>query len=109
MQPQTQPNTALTAVVLPALESALHRRSCMVKEHAKHISLPSSSPGLRQTQKTREENQDKIRRCVVKVAQLLQEVQRLDEETPTGMGNGVEDFLEGWLEEVLYRVEGSAD
>lgn len=107
MQPQSQLNTALTAVIIPALESALHRRSCMVKEHAKHISLPSSSPRLRQAQRKREENQDKIKRCVVKVAQLLQEAQRLDEETPTGMGNGVEDFLEGWLEEILYRVEGS--
>ena len=36
---------------------------------------------------------------------MFAEIERWDRESPAGMGGGVEAFLEGFLEEVLVRVE----
>jgi len=46
-----------------------------------------------------------LRKLVVKTAATFQEIQKLDDEAPVGMGGGVREYLEGFLEEILVRVE----
>ena len=53
----------------------------------------------------RRSNNEKITRLVTKVVGVLAEIERFDKEVPVGMGGGVNAFLEGFLEEVLVRVE----
>jgi len=51
------------------------------------------------------DSHEKVRKLVIRAAQAFQDIQRLDEETTVGMGGGVREFLEGFLEEILVRVE----
>ncbi|KAI9792087.1 MAG: putative protein serine/threonine kinase [Peltula sp. TS41687] len=138
--PQAGPSTgqeitALSGVVLPALESALQRRAYNLHHTllrsgntnttngggsgsgsgapptpTASTSSSSSSPQRRQ-QKQRQQAQthEKIRKLVVKAANLFKEIERLDNLAPVGMGGEVVGFLEGFLEEVLVRVEAEDD
>lgn len=45
----------------------------------------------------------------MKAAQIFRDVERWDEEAPVGMGGEINAFLEGFLEEVLVRVEPEED
>ncbi|SMQ52597.1 unnamed protein product [Zymoseptoria tritici ST99CH_1A5] len=122
---QEQPVTALTSVVLPALEAALHRRAYQLSQlQKKHqSSLSNSRPGSSSTfnpltngtssapqmnadalLETRQAH-DQIRKCMSKISRLFSEVEHWDSVAPVGMGDGVEGLLEGFLEEVLCRVE----
>jgi serine/threonine-protein kinase 24/25/MST4 len=94
--------TALNSVILPALEAALHRRTYMLKELTK--SRPTSTAAA-ELQQRRTHAHEKVRKLVVKAAGVFAEIQKLDEATPVGKGGEVTDFLEGFLEEVLVRVE----
>lgn len=58
-----------------------------------------------QQQRTLLDTHDKLRKLVIRAASTFQEIQRLDDEAPVGMGGGVKEFLEGFLEEILVRVE----
>jgi len=42
---------------------------------------------------------------MAKVSRLFREIDHWDSVAPVGMGDGVEGMLEGFLEEVLCRVE----
>lgn len=122
--PQTQPYdpqaiTALNSVVIPALEAALHRRSYQFSLLQKQYNLSQASRGSASTAAAAAEGRtavpadlalkrqahDQIRKCMSKVAKLFAEIDRWDCEAPVGMGDGVEGLLEGFLEEVLCRVE----
>lgn len=105
-QAPTQPLTALNSVIVPALEAALHRRSQVMKERARSMSNASSSTA-QEMHNQRLLAHEKVRKLVIKAAGVFNEIQRIDEECPVGMGGGVTDFLEGWLEEVLFRVEAT--
>jgi serine/threonine-protein kinase 24/25/MST4 len=103
--------TALTSVVIPALESALHRRtyqlSLLTKSHT--ASLPNLSPSAaaqadRELAERRAQH-DLIKKYMVKACKLFRDIDYLDGVAPVGMGDGVEGLLEGFLEEVLCRVE----
>jgi serine/threonine-protein kinase 24/25/MST4 len=94
--------TALNSVILPALEAALHRRTYMLKELTK--SRPASTAAA-ELQQRRIHAHERVRKLVVKAAGVFAEIQKLDEATPVGMGGEVTEFLEGFLEEVLVRVE----
>ena len=48
---------------------------------------------------------EQIRKCMIKVSRLFREIDHWDGVAPVGMGEGVEGLLEGFLEEVLCRVE----
>jgi serine/threonine-protein kinase 24/25/MST4 len=98
--------TALSSVILPALEAALHRRTYMLKELTK--SRPTS-PAAAELQQRRTHVHEKVRKLVVKAAGVFAEIQKWDEATPVGMGGEVTEFLEGFLEEVLVRVEAEGD
>ena len=126
-QPQPQPSqsqeqavTALTSVVLPALEAALHRRSYQLsleqkKYNASQATSRSSATtttttganGLNaeQNMQLKRQTHDQIRKCMSKISRLFKEVDHWDGVSPVGMGEGVEGLLEGFLEEVLCRVE----
>jgi serine/threonine-protein kinase 24/25/MST4 len=51
------------------------------------------------------EAHEQIRRLVAKTKKCFEELDRLDMENPVGMGGEIGGFLEGFLEEVLVRVE----
>lgn len=52
---------------------------------------------------------EKLRKLVVKAAGVFGEIERWDDEAPVGMGGDVSAFLEGFLEEVLVRVEPAGE
>lgn len=146
-QQQSQDVTAVSHVIIPALEAALHRRtenllllqnaaassstgstslfssfatspsksagsSSSTSPSKASNSSSSSSQNQQQTLskgdlKALKESHEQIRKLVGKVARSLDEIERLDGKAPgpVGMGEGVGGFLEGFLEEVLVRVE----
>lgn len=120
-QPQQQPHqpqqqqqppeiTALTGVVLPALEAALYRRTKNLNAVQKSSSLSSASsssrhPADRDLQHRRAQAHENVRRLVAKATKIFAEIDHWDNQQPVGMGDEVQGFLEGFLEEVLVRVE----
>lgn len=101
----SQELTALHSVLIPALEAAMHRRTYMLKELARSSTLSPSAAA--EIQQQRVQTHEKVRRLIAKTAGLFQEIQACDEECPVGMGGGVTEFLEGFLEEILVRVEAA--
>ncbi|EXJ75694.1 STE/STE20/YSK protein kinase [Cladophialophora psammophila CBS 110553] len=97
--------TALNSVLIPALEAAMHRRTYMLKELARPSKLSSSA--VAEMHQQRAQTHEKVRKLAAKVAGVFHEIQKCDEEFPVGMGGGVMEFLEGFLEEILVRVEAA--
>ena len=104
--------TALNGVVLPALESALHRRSYNFNLAQKAAAAAAGEAGDREGREAAEAEarrrgvaHENVKRLVQKAARLFREIDMWDEEAPVGMGGEVVGFLEGFLEEVLVRVE----
>ena len=95
--------TALNSVIIPALEAALHRRTHMMKQLASRPSSPAAADLLQQ----RQQCHDRVKKLVVKAAGIFSEIEKVDAQCPTGMGGDVTEFLEGFLEEVLVRVDSS--
>lgn len=92
--------TALGGVILPALEAALQRRAYHLQQN------------VRKTPKNQEKQQhahEKLKRLVYKAAQVFKEIEDWDKAAPVGMGSEVSGFLEGFLEEVLVRVEAEEE
>ena len=113
-QPQAdQEITALTGVVLPALEAALHRRlhqlNTQMKKHAEaQAKASTSSQQSAQTEQEimfKRQAHEQIRRLVHKAGKIFADIDHWDTVANVGMGDGVNGFLEGVLEEVLCRVE----
>lgn len=48
---------------------------------------------------------EQIRKLVYKAGKIFRDIDHWDAVAGVGMGDGVQGFLEGWLEEVLCRVE----
>ncbi|KAK2750134.1 putative protein serine/threonine kinase [Myotisia sp. PD_48] len=110
-QPDLQNNrhnniTALQGVILPALEAALHRRTyclnamCRGQTGSSAKQPPSSERLQRQVYA-----HEKLKRLVVKAAGIFKEIEKWDQEAPVSMGGDISAYLEGFLEEVLVRVE----
>jgi serine/threonine-protein kinase 24/25/MST4 len=107
--------TALTSVVIPALEAALHRRAYNLNSALQRgvpISTTSSqqlrpltTPELQKLQ----QGHENVRRLVGRAIRVMTELDETDSRAAVGMGGGVESFLEGFLEEVLVRVEAVED
>lgn len=93
---------ALNDVIFPALEEALKRREIRLQ-----TTLGQKGPDA----PTKEEKEratavhEKLRKLVYKLAHVCKEIDRYDKEEPVGMGQEVDVFLEGLLEEILVRVE----
>lgn len=110
--------TALNSVIVPALEAAIQRRTYSFNAALKSSSssTPSSlAPSANTNGATgvsveelahkRHFAHEKLKRLVVKAAGVFAEIEKWDKEAPVGMGGDVGAFLEGFLEEVLVRVE----
>ena len=105
--PPRDPNaipSALTSVILPALEAALQRRTYALNASIRTARSTSTSNGQEINQR-RQHAHDKLKRLVIKAAGVFDEIEKWDNDSPVGMGGGVDAFLEGFLEEVLVRVE----
>lgn len=103
---EEQPITALGSVVIPALEAAMHRRSYQLSlQQKKHTSANGTDTTTEADILLKRQTHDQIRKCMGKVAKLFKEIDHWDSVAPVGMGDGVEGLLEGFLEEVLCRVE----
>lgn len=105
-------------MIIPALESALQRRTQslhLLARQAKHHPHSSqaipTTPGvqgsghLTEALARKQYAHDKVKRLVIKAATVFKEIEKWDEQEPVGMGDEVDNFLEGFLEEVLVRVE----
>ncbi|OAX80003.1 STE/STE20/YSK protein kinase [Emergomyces africanus] len=110
---QTNEITALNGVILPALEAALHRRSYSLNALVR-AGTDASTNGKynRDSYRTatelllqRQYAHEKLKRLVFKAAGIFKDIEKWDDEAPVGMGGDVNAFLEGFLEEVLVRVE----
>jgi serine/threonine-protein kinase 24/25/MST4 len=110
---QQQPShpTAIGSVIIPALEAALKRRAnCLTEIYQAGpygSRTPSGPTNLYSLYMQRAPAHEQIRALVVKAAGVFNEIQRIDEQNPVGMGGEVTDFLEGFLEEILFRVEAA--
>lgn len=93
--------TALSSVIIPALEAALQRRSYNLNDLIQS-NRDASNQDITQR---RQFIHDKLKRLVIKAAGVFSEIEKWDNEAPVGMGGDVNAFLEGFLEEVLVRVE----
>ena len=108
--PPPSPNgelTALSGVIVPALEAALRRRSYNLNMAALSGNKPNSANGISASDLAmkRQYAHEKLKKLVVKAAGVFAEIEKWDNEAPVGMGEDVHAFLEGFLEEILVRVE----
>ena len=105
--------TALTGVVVPALEAALGRRqyhlNLVNKQDAASAQAMRDPDSYLRRKKERQECHDNVKRLVSEITGRFQELDRWDEKGEVGMGGEVAGFLEGFLEEILVRVEPADD
>ncbi|KAH6866781.1 kinase-like domain-containing protein [Alternaria rosae] len=103
--------TALSGVVIPALEAALSRRAYHLSVRNKQESARSldDAQGFIERRRQRQECHEKVTRLVNEIKGKFEELDHWDEKGEVGMGGEVAGFLEGFLEEVLVRVEPADD
>ena len=100
--------TALSGVIVPALEAALQRRTYNLNG-AIRSSKSANGVSAQEIAQERQYAHEKLRRLVIKAAGVFGEIEKWDNQAPVGMGGEVGAFLEGFLEEVLVRVEAEDD
>ncbi|KAL4808451.1 kinase-like domain-containing protein [Aspergillus unguis] len=107
-QPGTSPDvTALNSVIVPALKQAIQRRARHL-DHATRSTVAHDGESLRaslELQSRREHAQEMIESLCNDLSGVLTRIERWDSDAPVGMGAGIPSFLEGFLEEVLVRIE----
>jgi len=99
--------TALSGVIVPALEAALQRRTYHFNATLPRSTRPSATEGSGNDDLSTKSQyaHEKLKKLVIKTAGVFAEIEKWDNEAPVGMGGDVHAFLEGFLEEVLVRVE----
>jgi serine/threonine-protein kinase 24/25/MST4 len=103
--------TALNSVIIPALREALHRRARRL-ELATRSTVAHDGESLKQSielQSRREYAQEMIESLSSDLGSILSRIERWDTDAPVGMGAGIPSFLEGFLEEILVRIEPDDD
>lgn len=106
--PEPPELTALDGVILPALEAALQRRTYHLQMAIRKAQQSSSASAQQKAQETAKAH-DRFKKLVYKAASIFREIEQSDGAQPVGMGGEVNGFLEGFLEEVLVRVEAEDD
>ncbi|KAL4954614.1 kinase-like domain-containing protein [Aspergillus filifer] len=99
--------TALNSVIAPALKEAIRRRARCV-DHATRSTVAHDGESLKaslELQSRREHAQEMIESLSNDLAGILTRIERWDNDAPVGMGAGIPSFLEGFLEEILVRIE----
>ena len=105
--------TASSAVLIPALSAALARRSHILnkslKENANKARTATNAEldAMDQKDQKRKKAHEKLRKYVMKAAGIFAEIEKWDREEQVGMGGEVQEFMEGFLEEILFRVDDS--
>ena len=105
--PASDPNaelTALSGVLVPALEAALQRRTYCLNTALRNAKSTDET-GTQESAQRRQYAHEKLKKLVIKAAGVFSEIEKWDNQAPVGMGGDVNAFLEGFLEEVLVRVE----
>ncbi|KKK21515.1 hypothetical protein ARAM_007756 [Aspergillus rambellii] len=104
-RPQTSDNiTALNSVIIPALSGAIRRRA----RRAELLSRPDDIHHRKESaelQARREHAQEMIESLANDLSGILARIERWDNDAPVGMGANIPSFLEGFLEEILVRIE----
>ena len=132
---QSSPTTELTAlnsVLIPALEASLHRRTYHLNRPLPSASNPNTATNTNgtnltdpkltkptpttadaqaqaQLQHTRQRAHDKIKKLVIKAAGIFRDIEEWDRQYPVGMGGEINGFLEGFLEEMLVRIDAEEE
>ncbi|KAL4881384.1 kinase-like domain-containing protein [Aspergillus karnatakaensis] len=105
--PVTNDVTALNSVILPALQEAIRRRArCL--DLSTRSAVSDDGESLKRSlelQSRREYAQEMIETLSSDLGSLLTRIERWDSDAPVGMGAGIPSFLEGFLEEILVRIE----
>ena len=96
--------TALSGVIVPALEAALQRRTYNLNAAIRN-NKSANGVSAQEIARERQYAHEKLRRLVIKAAGVFGEIEKWDNQAPVGMGGDVNAFLEGFLEEILVRVE----
>lgn len=101
--------TAIHGVIVPALEAAVARRTYQLnmrnrQESANAYRDPTS---FMERRRERTDAHEHVKRIVRRLIEDFKAVDQWDARAPVGMGGDVTNFLEGFLEEVLVRVEPS--
>lgn len=96
-----EPMTASRSVIIPALEAALRRRAYHLDQQLRN----SGSQGTSSELQRRQQAHERVRRLVIKAAGIFNEIERWDREAPVSMGGQNGSFLEGFLEELVVRIE----
>lgn len=94
---QSQAPTALTSVMIPALEAALHRRARAVQ------GLCTSQTISKDAVAAHTHAHERVRKNMVKIVNLLKDIEEWDGKYDVKISNG--GILEAFLEEILGRVE----
>ncbi|PWY77215.1 putative Ste20-like serine/threonine protein kinase [Aspergillus sclerotioniger CBS 115572] len=98
--------TALNSVILPALKAAIRRRTRRM-ELVSRNSTRDASDNMYDQQSRQEYVHAMMESLVGDVCGMFTRLERWDNQAPVGMGAQVTSFLEGFLEEILVRVEPS--
>jgi serine/threonine-protein kinase 24/25/MST4 len=101
--------TALNSVIIPALEASLQRRTFNYNALTRSAGSKPTSAAAAEILQRRQNAHEKLKKLVIKAAGVFNEIERWDSEAPVGMGGDVNTFLEGFLEEILVRVEPEDD
>ena len=110
--PNKEP-TASSAVLIPALSAALARRTHILDESLKENADRTRTAtkvelnAMDQKDQKRRKTHEKLRKYVMKAAGIFAEIEKWDREEQVGMGGEVQEFMEGFLEEILFRVDDS--
>ena len=109
--------TPLNSVLVPAIQASLNRRTFSLNDsiqrqmdsaRTKAYTLAQHKV-MDETNRRRKHAHEKMGKHVTKLAGVLAEIDKLDKEViaggEVGMGGGVSSFLEGFLEEILVRVD----
>ncbi|OJK05322.1 hypothetical protein ASPACDRAFT_74822 [Aspergillus aculeatus ATCC 16872] len=100
--------TALNSVILPALEAAIRRRARRL-DLLTHNSAGNKSTDVYKQQARQYHAHEMMESLVGDLCGMFTRLERWDNEAPVGMGAQVSSFLEGFLEEILVRIEPSDD
>lgn len=100
MSPPPDMNTLSRAVIIPALEHALHCRT-------KGLNALMLEPrGMSAEARQRHQHvHDRIKRLAVKAASIFNDIDRYDQETPVDMALGQSSFTEAFLDALMRFCE----
>ncbi|PYI10581.1 putative Ste20-like serine/threonine protein kinase [Aspergillus sclerotiicarbonarius CBS 121057] len=104
--PSSNEMTALNSVILPALKAAIRRRTRRL-ELVSRNSTRDVGENMYDHQSRQEYVHAMMESLVGDVCSMFTRIEQWDSEAPVGMGAQVTSFLEGFLEEILVRVEPS--